>query len=138
MKNKAFEQLTAFQKKKKLSAVLRKRTGGLLRDEETAAIIRHIPMHAQYSILIYRDRTVMLTRLMESPSSRARILIGGEHVSAQHLDDRFAAGGGEDTMIAVITRCVNSARRILFIYIPPCRKRIEHYGEKRESKKTRV
>ena len=132
MKNKAFEQLTAFQKKKKLSAVLRKRTGGLLRDEETAAIIRHTPLQEQYGVQVYRDFAEMVNSIIGEPSYTARFLIVGAQAPGADLNERFVAAANEDTVITVIAKCTNSIRRIICIYIPRCRKEANYHGCKRE------
>ena len=132
MKNTAFEELSAPEKREKLRAVLREKTGGLLRDEELAVIVRHTPLREQYGIQVYRDFAGMVNNITGDRSYTARFLIGTTQTSGADLDERFAAAANEDTVITVIAKCTNSIRRIIFIYIPQCRKGANYHGCKRE------
>ena len=132
MKNTAFEEMSAPEKREKLRAVLREKTGRLLRDEELAVIIRHTPLREQYGVLVYRDFAEMVNSITGDRSYTARFLIGGTQTSGADLDERFAAAANKDTVITVIAKCTNSIRRIIFIYIPQYRKRANYHGCKRE------
>lgn len=132
MRNTAFEEMSAPEKREKLRVVLREKTGGLLRDEELAVIIRNTPLREQYGILVYRDFAEMVNSIIGDPGFTARFLVGGAQASGADLDERFAAAANEDSAITVIAKCTNSIRRIIFIYIPRCRKEANYYGCKRE------
>lgn len=132
MKNTAFEEMSTPEKREKLRAVLRDKTGGLLRDEELVAIIRHTPLREQYGVQVYRDFAGMVNNITGDRSYTARFLIGATQMSGADLDERFAAAAYEDTVITVFAKCTNSIRRIIFIYIPQCRKGANYHGSKRE------
>ena len=132
MKNMAFEEMSTPEKREKLRAVLREKTGGLLRDEELAVIIRHTPLQEQYGILVYRDAAEMVNNIFKSQNYAVRFLIGGTQAPGADLDERFVAAAYEDTVITVFAKCTNSIRRIIFIYIPRCRKETNCHGSKRE------
>lgn len=132
MKNMAFEEMSTPEKREKLRAVIREKTGGLLRDEELAVIIRHTPLREQYGVLVYRDFAEMVNSIIGDPGFTARFLVGGAHASGADLDERFVAAANEDTVITVFAKCTNSIRRIIFIYIPRCRKETNCHGCKRE------
>ena len=132
MKNTAFGKVSAPEKREKLRAVLREKTGGLLRDEELSAIIRHTPLQEQYGILVYRDVAEMVDNIFKSQNYAARFLIGGTQAPGADLDERFVAAAYEDTVITVFAKYTNSIRRIIFIYIPQCRKGANYHGCKRE------
>lgn len=63
MKNTAFKEMSTPERHEKLRAVIREKTGGLLRDEELAVIIRHTPLQGQYSVLVYRDFAEMVNSI---------------------------------------------------------------------------
>lgn len=132
MKNTAFEEMSTPEKREKLRAVLREKTGGLLRDEELAVIIRHTPLREQYGILVYRDFAEMINNIFKSQNYAAWFLVGGTQMPGADLDERFVVAANEDTVITVIAKCTNSIRRIIFIYIPQCRKGANYHGCKRE------
>ena len=132
MKNTAFAEMPTSKRHEKLRAVLREKTGSLLRDEELAVIIRNTPLQEQYGILVYRDFAEMVNSVIGDPGYTARFLVGGAHASGADLDERFAAVANEDSAITVIAKCTNSIRRIIFIYIPRCRKGANYHGSKRE------
>lgn len=132
MKNTAFKEMSTPERHGKLRAVIREKTGGLLRDEELAAIIRTTPLQEQYGVLVYRDFAEMVNSIIGDPGFTARFLVGGAQASGADLDERFAAAPNEDTVITVIAKCTNSIRRIICIYIPRCRKEANYHGCKRE------
>lgn len=132
MKNTAFEEMSAPEKREKLRAVLREKTGGLLRDEELAVIIRNTPLREQYGVQVYRDFAEMVNSIIGDPGYTARFLVGRAHASGADLDERFAATANKDSAITVIAKCTNSIRRIILIYIPQCRKGANYHGCKRE------
>ena len=132
MKNMAFEEMSTPEKREKLRAVLREKTGGLLRDEELAVIIRHTPLREQYGILVYRDFAEMINNIFKSQNYAARFLVGGTQMPGADLDERFVVAANEDSVITVFAKCTNSIRRIIFIYIPQYRKRANYHGCKRE------
>lgn len=132
MRNMAFEEMSTLEKREKLRAVLREKTGGLLREEELAAIIRHTPLQEQYGILVYRDLAEMTNSIIKRPSYAIRFLIGAAQVSAADLGERAVTAANGDAAITVITKCTNRIRRIIFIYIPRYRKGTNNRGYKRE------
>ena len=132
MKNTAFEEMSAPEKREKLRAVLREKTGGLLRDEELAVIIRHTPLQGQYSVLVYRDFAEMVNSIVKGPNRKAQFLVGGEQAFGADLDERFVAVANGNTVITVIATCTSSIRRIIFIYVPLCRKEADDREYKRE------
>lgn len=128
MRNRAFYDLSAEERRDKLRAAVREISGGLLLGHELDAILRAAVDQKQYVVAVYRELSTMLADTVRIPRDRLSCVLDGETISMEALEKAAA----EETQLSSAAAIIDSGSMsggMLYLYIPPQREREKDKNE---------
>ena len=135
MRNRAFYDLSADERRDKLRAAVREISGGLLLGRELDAILRAAVDQKQYVVAVYRELPTMLADTVRIPRDRLSCVLDGETISMESLEKAAA----EETPLSAVAAIIDSGSMsggMLYLYIPPQRERKKDKNESQRQTET--